>query len=61
MNDPLLRAVIESYCVFAPRVSWMECDFFATRSTTLFDCVAVYLRDFGEPGRDRDGVIPDHR
>jgi inosine-uridine nucleoside N-ribohydrolase len=43
MNDPLLRAVIESYCVFAPRVSWMECDFFATRSTTLFDCVAVYL------------------
>ena len=43
MNDPLLRAVIESYCVFAPRVSWMECDFFPTRSTTLFDCVAVYL------------------
>jgi inosine-uridine nucleoside N-ribohydrolase len=43
MNDPLLRAVIENYCVFAPRVSWMECDFFATRSTVLFDCVAVYL------------------
>ena len=43
MNDPLLRAVIESYCVFAPRVSWMDCDYFATRSTTLFDCVAVYL------------------
>ena len=43
MNDPLLRAVIESYCVFAPRVTWMECDFFTTRSTTLFDCVAVYL------------------
>ena len=43
MHDPLLRAVIESYCVFAPRVSWMKCDFFATRSTTLFDCVAVYL------------------
>jgi hypothetical protein len=21
----------------------MNCDFFATRSTTLFDCVAVYL------------------
>jgi GDP-D-mannose dehydratase len=21
----------------------MECDFFTTRSTTLFDCVAVYL------------------
>jgi inosine-uridine nucleoside N-ribohydrolase len=43
MNDPLLRAVIESYCVFAPRVTWMECNFFTTRSTTLFDCVAVYL------------------
>jgi inosine-uridine nucleoside N-ribohydrolase len=43
MDDPVLRAVIESYCIYAPRVSWMECDFFATRSTTLFDCVAVYL------------------
>jgi inosine-uridine nucleoside N-ribohydrolase len=43
INDPLLRAVIENYCVFAPRVSWMDCDFFPVRSTTLFDCVAVYL------------------
>jgi inosine-uridine nucleoside N-ribohydrolase len=43
MDDPLLRAVIENYCIFAPRVSWMDCDFFATHSTTLFDCVAVYL------------------
>jgi len=42
-TDPLVRAVIENYCLFAPRVSWMKCDFFATRSTTLFDCVAVYL------------------
>jgi len=42
-DDPLIRAVIESYCVFAPRVSWMKCDFFAQHSTTLFDCVAVYL------------------
>lgn len=42
-HDPVLRALIESYCVFAPRVNWMKCDFFATRSTTLFDCVAVYL------------------
>jgi inosine-uridine nucleoside N-ribohydrolase len=41
--DPLLRVVIENYCVFAPRVNWMKCDFFATRSTTLFDCVAAYL------------------
>ena len=42
-SDATLRAVIESYCIFAPRVTWMKCDFFATRSTTLFDCVAVYL------------------
>ena len=42
-GDPLLRAVIENYCIFAPRVNWMRCDFFAIRSTTLFDCVAVYL------------------
>lgn len=43
ISDPLLRAVIEGYCVFAPRVTWMKCDFFTQRSTTLFDCVAVYL------------------
>jgi inosine-uridine nucleoside N-ribohydrolase len=42
-SDPTLRAVIENYCIFAPRVNWMRCDFFALRSTTLFDCVAVYL------------------
>jgi inosine-uridine nucleoside N-ribohydrolase len=42
-DDPMLRAVIENYCVFAPRVTWMHCDFFALRSTVLFDCVAVYL------------------
>jgi inosine-uridine nucleoside N-ribohydrolase len=42
-RDPLLRAVIESYCIFAPRVNWMKCDYFTTQSTTLFDCVAVYL------------------
>jgi inosine-uridine nucleoside N-ribohydrolase len=42
-GDPMLRALIESYCVFAPLQTWMKCDYFATRSTTLFDCVAVYL------------------
>ena len=42
-HDPLLRAVIENYCIWAPRVPWVHCDFFATRSSTLFDCVAVYL------------------
>jgi len=42
-SDPMLRALIQSYCVFAPRQNWMLCDFFAVRSTTLYDCVAVYL------------------
>jgi inosine-uridine nucleoside N-ribohydrolase len=42
-DDPLLRALIESYCIFSQNQTWMKCDFFATRSTTLFDCVAVYL------------------
>ena len=42
-HDPSLRALIENYCIFAPRVNWMHCDYFALRSTVLFDCVAVYL------------------
>jgi len=42
-GDPTLRALIESYCIFAPQQNWMTCDFFSTHSTTLFDCVAVYL------------------
>jgi inosine-uridine nucleoside N-ribohydrolase len=42
-DDPLLRGVIEGYCIFAPHQTWFNCDFFATKSTTLFDCVAVYL------------------
>lgn len=42
-GDPMLRALIENYCIFAPRVDWMHCDFFTERSTVLFDCVAVYL------------------
>jgi inosine-uridine nucleoside N-ribohydrolase len=42
-GDPMLRTLIQSYCIFAPRQTWMKCDYFATRSTTLFDCVAVYL------------------
>ena len=42
-NDPVLRSLIENYCIWAPRVPWMKNDFFTTRSSTLFDCVAVYL------------------
>lgn len=42
-GDPLLRAVIEGYCIYAPHQTWFDCDFFTTQSSTLFDCVAVYL------------------
>jgi inosine-uridine nucleoside N-ribohydrolase len=42
-GDPLLRTLVTSYCVFAPRQNWMTCDFFSTRSTTLYDAVAAYL------------------
>ncbi|HVU25842.1 MAG TPA: nucleoside hydrolase [Opitutus sp.] len=42
-GDPLLRSVIESYCIFAPLCPWMPVGYFTTHSTTLFDCVAVYL------------------
>jgi inosine-uridine nucleoside N-ribohydrolase len=42
-HDPMLRALIEGYCMYAARVNWMRCDFFTIRSSTLFDCVAVYL------------------
>jgi inosine-uridine nucleoside N-ribohydrolase len=42
-HDPMMRALIENYCLFAPRVTWMHCDYFAVRSTILFDCVAIYL------------------
>jgi len=41
--DPMMRALIENYCLFAPRVTWMKCDYFAVRSTVLFDSVAIYL------------------
>jgi len=42
-TDRLVGAVIENYCIWAPRVPWMKCDFFLTRSSTLFDDVAIYL------------------
>lgn len=43
LTDPVVRAVIENYCIWAPRCTWMKCDFFVTRTSTLFDDVAVYL------------------
>ena len=43
MEDPVLEAVIANYCIWAPRVPWIDCDFFTRRSSTLFDDVAVYI------------------
>ncbi|WP_404423334.1 nucleoside hydrolase [Nibricoccus sp. IMCC34717] len=43
MDDPMLRALIENYCHFAGRVTWMNCNWFTQSSTTLFDSVAVTL------------------
>jgi len=43
MDDPVIRAVIENYCIWAPRVPWMTCDFFTQATSTLFDDVAVYM------------------
>lgn len=42
-NDPLLQAVIDNYCIWAPRVPWIICDFYTEKSSTLFDDVAVYM------------------
>lgn len=42
-NVPLAQAVIENYCVWAPRAPWMNEMFFTERSSTLFDDVAVLM------------------
>jgi inosine-uridine nucleoside N-ribohydrolase len=41
-DDPLTRAVIENYHIWAERVSWIRINA-KERSSTLFDTVAVYL------------------
>lgn len=41
--DPALKALIENVRVWARHVTWMAVDFVETRSSTLFDTVAVYL------------------
>ncbi len=61
-SDPVLRAVIENYRDFAPRVRWMRCDFFERRSTILFDCVAVclaYAEELVEVERVRFRITDD--
>jgi inosine-uridine nucleoside N-ribohydrolase len=44
-KDPLLQALIENYRLWCPRNEWCaeDADRVATRSSTLFDTVAVYL------------------
>ena len=42
-KDPALVALFENYEIFAELVQWMEVDYFDSKSTTLFDCVAVYM------------------
>lgn len=42
-TDPLLKAVIENYRLWCPHVDWCTKEQAATRSSTLFDTVAVYL------------------
>ena len=42
-EDPILKALIENYRIWSKRVTWMDVDYQETRSSILFDTVAVYL------------------
>jgi len=44
-SDPLLRGLIEAYGIWCRNRDWCarEPEYVATKSSTLFDCVAVYL------------------
>lgn len=42
-RNPTLRALIENYRIWAGLVMWSAVDYVDTRSSTLFDTVAVYL------------------
>jgi inosine-uridine nucleoside N-ribohydrolase len=55
-EDPLLRALVENYRIWCPQTEWCRQDagHVTTRSTTLFDTVAVYLAE------DRDLVETEH-
>ncbi len=41
--NPALRALIENYEIWAKLVTWMTVDYTDSKSSTLFDVVAVYL------------------
>jgi inosine-uridine nucleoside N-ribohydrolase len=42
-RDPMLQALIENYRIWSGLVTWVKVDFFERQSSTLFDCVAVYM------------------
>jgi len=44
-QDPLVRALIENYRLWCPRKDWCakDSEYVASKSSTLFDTVAVYL------------------
>jgi len=44
-EDPLLRALIENYRLWCPRRDWCakDAEYVSSKSSTLFDTVAVYL------------------
>tara|TARA_B100001123_G_scaffold447833_1_gene606642 strand:+ start:1748 stop:2758 length:1011 start_codon:yes stop_codon:yes gene_type:complete len=42
-DDPALVALFENYKIFSELVTWIKVDYFDIKSTTLFDCVAVYM------------------
>lgn len=42
-KNPMLKALIDNYKIWARNVNWMTVDFETTRSSVLFDTVAVYL------------------
>ena len=42
-NNPMVKALIENYRIWAKLVTWIEVDYFHEKSSTLFDTVAVYM------------------
>ena len=55
-KDPLLRALIENYRLWCPRRDWCakDAEYVSSKSSTLFDTVAVYLAISRELVRTED-------
>lgn len=69
-KDPLLRALIENYRLWCPRREWCakDAEYVSSKSSTLFDTVAVYLaisrelvttEDLGVRVTDDGMTVPD--